>query len=88
LNIEKENVEKRVKERIKKELVNDIYEILKSVKEVKNLLKEGKNDKAIALIKNMLKDIVKINLLSEKELENIIIEVINDVKKNKLSLLN
>ena len=88
LNIEKENVEKRVKERIKKELVNDIYEILKSVKEIKNLLKEGKNDKAIALIKNMLKDIVKINLLSEKELENIIIEVINDVKKNKLSLLN
>ncbi len=88
LDIERENVEKRVKERIKKELVNDIYEILKSVKEVKNLLKEGKDDKAIALIKNMLKDTVKINLLSEKELENIIIEVINDVKKNKLSLLN
>jgi len=61
---------------------------LKSVREVKNLLKEGKDDKAIALIKNMLKDTVKINLLSEKELENIIIEVINDVKKNKLSLLN
>jgi len=88
LDIEKGNVEKRVKERIKKELVNDVYEILKSVKEVKNLLKEGKDDKAIALIKKMLNDTVKINLLSEKELENIIIEVINDVKKNKLSLLN
>jgi hypothetical protein len=36
----------------------------------------------------MLKDTVKINLLSEKELEDMIIEVINDVKKNKLSLLS
>jgi hypothetical protein len=36
----------------------------------------------------MLKDAVKINLLSEKELEDTIMEVINDVKKNKLSLLN
>jgi DNA topoisomerase-6 subunit B len=88
LDIEKENVEERVKERIKKELVNDIYEILKSVREVKNLLKEGNDDKAVTLIKNMLKDTVKINLLSEKELEDMIIEVINDVKKNKLSLLN
>ncbi|MFP3167151.1 MAG: DNA topoisomerase VI subunit B [Candidatus Nanopusillus sp.] len=88
LDIEKEKVEKRVKERIKKELVNDIYEILKSVREVKNLLKEGKDDRAVTLIKNMLKDTVKINLLSEKELEDMIIEVINDVKKNKLSLLS
>jgi len=88
LDIEKENVEERVKERIRKELVNDIYEILKSVREVKNLLKEGKEDRAVALIKNMLKDAVKINLLSEKELEDMIIEVINDVKKNKLSLLS
>ena len=88
LDIEKENAEKRIKERIKKELVNDIYEILKSVREVKNLLKEGKEDRAVSLIKNMLKDAVKINLLSEKELEDTIMEVINDVKKNKLSLLN
>jgi DNA topoisomerase-6 subunit B len=88
LDIERENIEKRIKERIKKELVNDIYEILKSVREVKNLLKEGKDDRAVTLIKNMLKDAVKINLLSEKELEDTIIEVINDVKKNKLSLLN
>jgi len=88
LDIERENVEERVKERIKKELVNDIYEILKSVREVKNLLKEGKEDRAVTLIKNMLKDTVKINLLSEKELEDMIIEVINDVKKNKLSLLS
>jgi len=88
LDIEKENAEKRIKERIKKELVNDIYEILKSVREVKNLLKEGKEDRAVTLIKNMLKDAVKINLLSEKELEDTIMEVINDVKKNKLSLLN
>jgi len=88
LDIEKENIEKRIKERIKKELVNDIYEILKSVREVKNLLKEGKDDRAVTLIKNMLKDAVKINLLSEKELEDTIIEVINDVKKNKLSLLS
>jgi len=88
LDIEKQNVEKIVKERIKKELVNDIYEILKSVKEVKNYLKEGKEDRAVALIKNMLKDTVKVNLLSEKELEDTIIEVINDAKKNKLSLLN
>jgi DNA topoisomerase-6 subunit B len=88
LDIEKEKVEERVKERIKKELVNDIYEILKSVREVKNLLKEGKDDRAVTLIKNMLKDTVKINLLSEKELEDMIIEVINDVKKNKLSLLS
>ncbi|MFP3132237.1 MAG: DNA topoisomerase VI subunit B [Candidatus Nanopusillus sp.] len=88
LDIEKQNVEKRIKERIKKELVNDIYEILKSVKEVKNYLKEGKEDRAVALIKNMLKDAVKVNLLSEKELEDTIIEVINDAKKNKLSLLN
>jgi len=88
LDIERENIEKRLKERIKKELVNDVYEILKSVREVKNLLKEGKDDRAVTLIKNMLKDIVKINLLSEKELEDTIMEVINDVKKNKLSLLN
>jgi len=88
LDIEKQNVEKIIKERIKKELVNDIYEILKSVKEVKNYLKEGKEDRAVALIKNMLKDAVKVNLLSEKELEDTIIEVINDAKKNKLSLLN
>jgi len=88
LDIEKEKVEERVKERIKKELVNDIYEILKSVREVKNLLKEGKEDRAVTLIKNMLKDTVKINLLSEKELEDMIVEVINDVKKNKLSLLS
>jgi DNA topoisomerase-6 subunit B len=88
LDIERENIEKRIKERIKKELVNDIYEILKSVREVKNLLKEGKDDRAVTLIKNMLKDAVKINLLSEKELEDTIIEVINDVKKNKLSLLS
>jgi len=88
LDIEKENIEKRIKERIKKELVNDIYEILKSVREVKSLLKEGKEDRAVTLIKNMLKDAVKINLLSEKELEDTIIEVINDVKKNKLSLLS
>lgn len=88
LDIERENIEKRLKERIKKELVNDVYEILKSVREVKNLLKEGKDDRAVTLIKNMLKDAVKINLLSEKELEDTIMEVINDVKKNKLSLLN
>ncbi|EOD42282.1 DNA topoisomerase VI subunit B [Candidatus Nanobsidianus stetteri] len=88
LDIEKEKVEGRVKERIKKELVNDIYEILKSVREVKNLLKEGKDDRAVTLIKNMLKDTVKINLLSEKELEDMIVEVINDVKKNKLNLLS
>jgi DNA topoisomerase-6 subunit B len=88
LDIKKENVEERIKERIKKELINDIYEILKSVREVKNLLKEGKDDRAVTLIKNMLKDAVKINLLTEKELEDMIIEVINDVKKNKLSLLN
>jgi len=88
LDIEKQNIEKRIKERIKKELVNDIYEILKSVKEVKNYLKEEKEDRAVALIKNMLKDAVKVNLLSEKELEDTIIEVINDAKKNKLSLLN
>jgi len=88
LDIERENIEKRLKERIKRELVNDVYEILKSVREVKNLLKEGKDDRAVTLIKNMLKDAVKINLLSEKELEDTIMEVINDVKKNKLSLLN
>jgi len=88
LDIEKENVEKKVKERIKKELVKDIYEILKSVKEVKNYLKEGKEDRAVTLIKNMLKDIIKISLLSEKELEDTIMEVINDVKKNKLNLLS
>ena len=88
LDIKKEKVEKRLKERIKRELVNDVYEILKSVREVKNLLKEGKDDRAVTLIKNMLKDAVKINLLSEKELEDTIMEVINDVKKDKLSLLN
>ncbi|WP_231434245.1 hypothetical protein [Candidatus Nanopusillus massiliensis] len=35
----------------------------------------------------MLKDAVKINLLSEKELEDTIMEVINDVKKNNVELI-
>ncbi|MGC9079553.1 MAG: DNA topoisomerase VI subunit B [Nanopusillaceae archaeon] len=86
LKINEKDAENRIKERIKKELYNDVFEILKSVKEVKLLIKEGKDNQAKNLIKNMLSDTVKINLLSEKELSDIIEKVIKEVKEKKIGL--
>jgi DNA topoisomerase-6 subunit B len=86
LNIDQKNIEEKIKERIKKELNNDVYEILRSVREVRALLKEGKDEQAKNLIKNMLKDTVKINLLTDKELTNIIENVIKEVKEKKIKL--
>ncbi|BFI73874.1 DNA topoisomerase VI subunit B [Nanoarchaeota archaeon] len=87
-NIKEDEIRERIKERIKKELINDIYEILRSVREIKVLLREGKDNQAANLVKNMLQDAVKINLLSEKELLDMINNVIKEVKEKKLHLEN
>lgn len=86
LNIKENEIEDIIKERIRKELFNDIMEILLTVREIKSLLKENKDNEAVRLIKNMLSDVIKSKIVSEKELTDTINEVIKQVKEKKLHL--
>ncbi|BBL45568.1 DNA topoisomerase VI subunit B [Nanobdella aerobiophila] len=86
LNVDEKKVEYLIKDRIKKELIKDIYEIIKSVREVGILLKENKEDQAMRLIEKMLIDTIKINLITEDELLEIIKNAIREVKEKKINI--
>lgn len=86
LNKDEKEVSNIIKDRVKKELLKDIMDILITTREIKTLLRENKDDQAIKLIKNILKGVIESNIMSEKELSEMIKEVINVVKEKKLHL--
>ncbi|MEM1804938.1 MAG: hypothetical protein QXI77_02995, partial [Nanopusillaceae archaeon] len=84
INIEEEKVKEKIINRIKKELHQDIEEIIKSVKEIRKFIREGKIDESKKLIKRILKDVIKLKIIDENEVEKISEEIINNIKREKL----
>ncbi|MEM1895804.1 MAG: DNA topoisomerase VI subunit B [Nanopusillaceae archaeon] len=84
INIEEEKVKEKIINRIKKELHQDIEEIIKSVKEIRKFIRDGKIDESKKLIKRILKDVIKLKIIDENEVEKISEEIINNIKREKL----
>ncbi len=88
LDTDSKEIEKVIIERIKKELKNDILEIIKSMRELKNLIKENKDKEAIKMLENMMKDLYDKDIISKNELYELIKQTIEDIKSKYTKILN
>jgi len=84
INVSEEEVKNRIVNRIKKELENDIEEIIKGIREIRRLVREKKIESAKGAIRRLLKDIVDTKIISKEELDSIIEGVINRFLEKKL----
>ncbi len=83
INIEEEKVKEKIYNRIKKELYKDIEEIVKSIREIRKFIKEGKIEESKKLIRRILKDVIKLKIIDEIEVEKISEEIINKIREEK-----
>jgi len=84
INVPEDEVRKRIINRIKKELENDIEEIIRGIREIRRLVKEKKIESAKGSIRRLLKDIVETEIISKEELDSIIEDVIKKFLEKKL----
>ncbi|MEM0379278.1 MAG: DNA topoisomerase VI subunit B [Nanopusillaceae archaeon] len=83
INIEEEKVKEKIYNRIKKELYKDIEEIVKSIREIRKFIKEGKIEESKKLIRRILKDVIKLKIIDEIEVEKISEEIIDKIREEK-----
>ncbi|MEM4571417.1 MAG: DNA topoisomerase VI subunit B, partial [Nanopusillaceae archaeon] len=83
INIEEEKVKEKIYNRIKKELYKDIEEIVKSIREIRKSIKEGKIEESKKLIRRILKDVIKLKIIDEIEVEKISEEIIDKIREEK-----
>ncbi|RDD52355.1 DNA topoisomerase VI subunit B [Nanoarchaeota archaeon NZ13-N] len=84
LEISESSVREKVINRIREELTTDIEEIIKGIREVRRLIREGKIDSAKAFIRKLLKDVIETKVMSKEELDTLIENVIKKFEEKKL----
>jgi DNA topoisomerase-6 subunit B len=83
LNSPEEEIQAKIVSRIKETLLEDLLDIIETVKDVRELVEEGKHDEARKMLKNMLKDIVRSKIFEQKEINELIDTALTQIAKVK-----
>ncbi len=83
--LDKPENELRVKiiSRIKEELLKDLVEVLRTVKDIRSLVEENKITEAKKVLKKMLEDIIKSKIFTQKEINELIERALEEISKTK-----
>lgn len=86
LDLNEEEFKSFLIDKIKEELNSDVVELLRSLRELRFLIKEEKYDLARRSVISLIKPIIESKILSEEEVNRIIDDILNRIKEKKIKI--
>ena len=83
LNKPEKEIQKKIISRVKEALLEDVLDIIETVKDVRDLLSEGRYEEAKKMLRNMLRDVVMSKIFTQSEINEIIDSALSQISKVK-----
>jgi len=83
LNKSESEIKSKIILRIKEELLRDLVEILKTVKDVRSLVEENKISEAKKVLRKMLEEVIESKVFTQKEVNELIEKALEEIGKAK-----